>query len=382
MADVRTVMPSALAAAAEAIFRIMGRPYLKLRQCAVAIDKWRQLRVSYKQILLGIEWDTRLMTVGTPDTYREEVLDLLTTTWHASRRRFSVDEMETLVGKLGRIGQTYRPIYNLMSHMYASIAYALRENGDFLMSTSRRFRAMMRKAKSKPSPEVEEDVREINFAKSQVAKKTHSCDEPYRMPISLLQEIAFMARILADKSITLSTPMGQIVDRVPDWKAAADSCKKSGGGGSTHLKFYWFLAFHPDVVLRAHLANNKSKKYISINVLEMLCVCVNLAAAIYIYTCWHDSIDLSTSPVLLNWCDNASATCWVNKRCKNSLIRRALGRFFCGLLMSTKIGIQARWLSSEENVVADDISRLKNNNEGEYDYSQLLVDHPSLKSCR
>jgi hypothetical protein len=46
------------------------------------------------------------------------------------------------------------------------------------------------------------------------------------------------------------------------------------------------------------------------------------------------------------------------------MIGRRLGRLFVGLLMGTKIGIQAEWISTHLNVIADDISRLKNENGG------------------
>jgi len=49
--------------------------------------------------------------------------------------------------------------------------------------------------------------------------------------------------------------------------------------------------------------------------------------------------------------------------------------------MGTQLGIQAEWLPSKLNKIADDISRLSDD-DGEYDYSQLLVDHPSLNKCR
>ena len=78
---------------------------------------------------------------------------------------------------------------------------------------------------------------------------------------------------------------------------------------------------------------------ISINVLEMVCVIVNMAAAIFV--CDHDGIDLSSYPVLLNWCDNTTACTWINRNCKHSMIGQQLGRLFVGLLMGTKIGIQA-----------------------------------------
>ena len=128
---------------------------------------------------------------------------------------------------------------------------------------------------------------------------------------------------------------------------------------------------------QTYLPNNKTKELISINVLEMLCVCINLAAAIY--ACWFDGVYVSAYPVLLNWCDSKSATCWVNSRCKCSLLGQALGQFFCGLLMNTNLGIQTEWLPSKLNKIADDISCVKLEGDGTYNFSQIFADHPSLK---
>jgi hypothetical protein len=91
--------------------------------------------------------------------------------------------MEELVGKLGRTGQAYRPIYHLMPHMYALVAFALRDNEYFLASTSRNFRKMMKKAKQKKTAFTPENkLREINFAIGQVARKVHQVKNEYRMP--------------------------------------------------------------------------------------------------------------------------------------------------------------------------------------------------------
>ena len=105
---------------------------------------------------------------------------------------------------------------------------------------------------------------------------------------------------------------------------------------------------------------------------------INFAAASYAYRA--DDIDLYNYLVLLNWCDNKAATCWVNVRCKSSMIGRNLANNFIGLLVGTNLGIQAKWLSTKLNVIADHISHLEDA-DGNYDYSQLIVDHPSLKTC-
>ena len=161
------------------------------------------------------------MTVGTTPTFRRETIELLQNTWHEGREAFTVSEMEELVGKLGRIGQAYRPIYHLMPMMYASVAYGLRENDAFLISTSKQYRKMIKKAKHKP--EHHEDAREIRFAIGQAARLVHASKRKYRMPKSLKEEIEFMRRLLMDESIELSTPFGHIVTRDPQWQQAAGS---------------------------------------------------------------------------------------------------------------------------------------------------------------
>jgi hypothetical protein len=111
----------------------------------------------------------------------------------------------------------------------------------------------------------------------------------------------------------------------------------------------------------------------------MACVVINFAAAIY--ACFVDGISLDAFPLLANDCDNTSACSWINFGCKTSLCGRALGRLFVGLLMGTKLGIQAEWISTTMNKIADEISRL-HGVDGEYDYSQLLTDYPVLSNCR
>jgi hypothetical protein len=103
---------------------------------------------------------------------------------------------------------------------------------------------------------------------------------------------------LGDTKISLHTPIAAIVPRDYKHTMWADSCKQSGGGWSTNLKFWWHLEYPAKVVERATLANNKGSKYISIDVLEMVCVIVNYVAAIY--ACWHDGIDLCHFPTILN----------------------------------------------------------------------------------
>jgi len=84
--------------------------------------------------------------------------------------------------------------------------------------------------------------------------------------------------------------------------------------------------------------------------------------------------------------DNISAKNWTMHTSKKSIIGRALARFFCGLLIGSKVGINAKWITTLHNKIADDISRLKatnpSTNTSHHDFTKLKQDHKELKTCR
>ena len=90
VAEIKRRLMQAVVTAIEAIFVIMGVPNLLLRPCAVAMDKWMKLNVHAIQILLGLSWDTRNLTVGITPEFRVETAHLLKTTWHDGRESFDL----------------------------------------------------------------------------------------------------------------------------------------------------------------------------------------------------------------------------------------------------------------------------------------------------
>ena len=81
-------------------------------------------------------------------------------------------------------------------------------------------------------------------------------------------------------------------------------------------------------------------------------------------------------PVVLNITDNMSALNWTVHTSKKSLVGRLLASFFCGLLIGSPLGINSKWISTDENEVPDKISRikkeeLKSSPHFSYDYKNL-----------
>ena len=149
------------------------------------------------------------------------------------KNTFTVPAMEKLVGKIARIGQAFRPIYHLMPHLYSSVAYGLRDNKSFLISTSAAFRKMIKEAKRDYLNATAADMREIKFAIGQSARMQHKCRKEYPMPPSLINELKVIKKLLLDKTIKLCTPLAHIVPR--DYTFAARPvtlAKREGEGGA------------------------------------------------------------------------------------------------------------------------------------------------------
>jgi len=91
-------------------------------------------------------------------------------------------------------------------------------------------------------------------------------------------------------------------------------------------------------------------------------------------------------PVLLNVTDNPSALSWTTGACKKSKVGRLLARFFCLLMINSPLGFNSKWISTDDNKIADNISCIKRESVTEdsppfFDYSTLTQMYPELIHC-
>ena len=94
--------------------------------------------------------------------------------------------------------------------------------------------------------------------------------------------------------------------------------------------------------------------------MEFVTIILNYCAALTAF--YEDSITDDPYPVVLCVTNNISAKNWTIHTSKKSIIGRALARFFCGLLIGSRVSINAKWISTLHNKIADDVSRLKATN--------------------
>jgi hypothetical protein len=51
-------------------------------------------------------------------------------------------------------------------------------------------------------------------------------------------------------------------------------------------------------------------------------------------------------------------------------------------MIDSTTNLNSKWIGTKENVIADEISRLSDASNIEYDFNSLLQDYPQLKVCR
>jgi hypothetical protein len=122
---------------------------------------------------------------------------------------------------------------------------------------------------------------------------------------------------------------------------------------------------------------------VSINVLELMMVIINYCNSLHVV--WTSPVTDNPHPVILNIPENSSALSWTLHKCKRSKIGQMLACFFCSLSINLPLSINSQWISTIDNKIADNISRLKkqsdNNSSPALDYTILKQTYPELRHC-
>jgi hypothetical protein len=111
---------------------VCGTPDVTVLQCPLSFKKWHKLIVDPRQIILGLVVDSNKMMVGITDDYIQQVRELLLL-WDPNQRFFKLRYMQKLVRKLARLGEGAPWVFKLISHLYTSLAYALKSNTKLLV---------------------------------------------------------------------------------------------------------------------------------------------------------------------------------------------------------------------------------------------------------
>ena len=106
-----------------------------------------------------------------------------------------------------------------------------------------------------------------------------------------------------------------------------------------------------------HVANGDNGRLISIIVLEFVIVIISYCADLTVFTTYCLTED--PHPILLNVVDNMSAHSWTTHTYKSSRNSKLNAKFSCYLQMNSPTDINSTWVSTLDDAIAGEISRLK-----------------------
>ena len=178
-------------------------------------------------------------------------------------------------------------------------------------------------------------------------------------------------------------PIGRLIKRRPSAIGYSDSCLHAAGGYSLDLGFWWYIEW-PQAIQQSTLKfvyNDKDGKLVSINALEYASLIINYVAACYVLTQVYPTAD-DPHPVVLLYADNRTAESWLIKASKSSQAGRALGYIQAALMINNPVGINVDHVTSKDNKIADEISRIESELVLLTEMQKIYKDHPSLRSCQ
>ena len=267
-----------------------------------------------------------------------------------------------------------------------------------MVRTDKNFRKLLKKVKAhlrfRPATEGEKgqygkpvrhdrELRHHAYAESQTAKRVHRTSVRFRINKTMRDELQLVYQALSSEWMDRWRPIGHLIPRDPTGVAWSDSCLHAAGGYSFDMGFWWYIEW-PEAIKKCTLkfvVTDKEGKLITINALEFASLIINYAASTLVLVNLRHSRD-DPHPVVLLWADNRSAEAWMIKASSTSSGARALGYIQAALMMNNPLGTNVGHVTSEENKVADRISRVKSERDILTEMNLLSQDFPQLKSCQ
>jgi hypothetical protein len=112
-----------------------------------------------------------------------------------------------------------------MSHLYTSLAFALKSNAELLENSSSGFREYVKQITTKSfSGKQSDHLRHIKFAMKKAAKMVNNYNHFYLVNSTMREELIFISHALSpDSGIKFETPIAHLIPRMPTASIIGDS---------------------------------------------------------------------------------------------------------------------------------------------------------------
>ena len=355
-ADVARFMELALASSAKGVYEVLGYPDSRVPD-PLSREKLRAV-YTFLRDLLGWRINTRDLSVSLTPLRRDEIVALLRWWLSDPQRRFTLLQMAELHGKLEHISRFttwgrvwFYALQNLMREV-------IRQRTFVVLRMARRA-GIADKFAQELEPSLLKRLEPL-MAKW-MARILWNDRTGITMPKAVWSCLQALHDYLANPRLPWKQQIGFIIDRDPHVISYGDAATTKGGGGAhcASLKF-WF-----DVVWSAELSLAIRSGKVDINCLEFVVVLLQLVGILERMRTLSPLERATFFPngvpaelVVLIWCDNVSAMQWAATLGSKSLAGQRLLGFLAELLRQHPVGLNSKYISTEENVLADFISRL------------------------
>ena len=382
-AQVRDKIKHAMAASIEALHIILGFPDIEKRQNPLSLDKYYESICSFDRIQLGININTRSMSIRLTEKKRLSMLDELSH-WHKQRKSFTLLQGVILCGSLEFWANT-SPWVRLLYHQLRSSVNECLLNCSSISKNKHEIKQLISELAN--TKDLNDYSLKDKMLQKLVAKETYKCQHKTYINKSMRSELDIMANILAHpKHYKLETPIAHIIPREPDFVSYGDACLEAGGGYSENL-FWWHVEWPNEIksltiknlmITKKCLATND---LVSINLLEFVVEIINYAAITTLFQDKHLSV-VHEFPILLNWTDNTSAKTWLRKAATKTKKGKPLQRLLCSLMINNPVGIRAEHIAGLSNTLADAISRVYSTSFSQISFNKIFQTFPQMKSWK
>jgi hypothetical protein len=146
-----------------------------------------------------------------------------------------------------------------MSHIYTLLAFALKQNKEFILTCSPKFCEIVGNIERKQfSGNQFEFAKELNFALKTAAKMVNHYKQIYVINKTMQAEIDFICQALReDSGISFKVPIAFIIPRTPSASSFGDSSLQACGGYSTALQVWWYIPFPGEIIPSNFVAHKK-----------------------------------------------------------------------------------------------------------------------------
>ena len=379
-AQTKMFMKHAMAASIEALYIILGYPEIDKRQNPLSLDKYFESICSYNRTQLGININTRTMTISLTEKKRIAMIKELSH-WHKERKSFTLLQGVILCGSLEFWAVTSPWIRFIYHQLRSCVNKCLLNCSNITKNKSDIKKLISEVANSK---DTEYHVLKEKMVIKTIAKETYKCQHKAYIDKSMRSEINIMKEILSNpKMYSLETPISHVIHRDPDFVTYGDACLEAGGGYSENL-FWWHIEW-PEKIKALTLKNititrrcSITNDLVSINLLEFVVEIINYAA---ISLSFKDNQSESKHkfPMLLNWTDNTTSKTWLRKAATRTEKGKALQRLLCSMMINNPVGIKAEHIAGKSNVLADAISRVYTNSYSNLSFNKIFQEFPQMK---